>query len=113
LIRTAIAALVFAVLYGTGIRLYAYLRAGRDTHRWQVLAVAVASAMGGMGFYAAQQVRSPRPPTLLDIPAFVIMAVAAGVIPAILETTRVLQVRLLRDARVEVPQRPRLPPDNP
>jgi hypothetical protein len=67
----------------------------------------------GQAFYAAQQVKSPRPPTLLDIPAFVIMAAAAGAIPAILETTRILQVRLLRDTKVELPQEPRVPPDAP
>jgi len=112
-IRTAIAAIVFALLYGAGIRIYTYLRARRDADKWQSLAVAAASLVGGAGFYVAQQVKSPRPPALLDIPAFAIMAVAAGAIPAILETTRVLQIRLLRDAKVEVPRRPRVPPDTP
>lgn len=92
--RTTVAGLVFALLYGAGMRLYFYLRAGGDSHRWHLPVVAVAGLLGGLGFYLAQQIRSPHPPGLLDIPAFVIMAVAAASVAAILETFYVLRARL-------------------
>ena len=96
MLRTAAAGLAFALLYGIAIRLYLYLRVRRDTHRWHISAVALAASLGGLAFYAAQQIKQPHAPTWLDLVAFLIMAVAAGAIPAILETVHVLRARLLR-----------------
>jgi hypothetical protein len=103
MLRTVAAGLAFALLYGIAIRLYLYLRVRRDTHRWHIPAVALAAGLGGLAFYAAQQIKQPRVPTWLDLVALLIMAVAAGTIPAILETVHVIRARLLRQATFQVP----------
>jgi hypothetical protein len=100
LLRAAIAGLTFAALYGVAIRLYFYLRASRETHRWHLSAVAAAGLVGGAAFYVAQQIQTPHAPGVLDAAAFVIMAVAAAAVPAILETVHVVQARILLGTRV-------------
>jgi hypothetical protein len=103
MLRTIAAGLTFALFYGIAIRLYLYLRVRRDAHRWHVSAVALAASLGGLAFYAAQKIRQPHVPTWLDLVAFLIMAVAAGAIPAILESVHVIRARLLRQATFQAP----------
>jgi hypothetical protein len=104
MLRTLAAGLTFALLYGIAIRLYFYLRLRRDAHRWYVSAVALAASLGGLAFYVAQQIKTPHAPTWLDLVAFLIMAVAAGAIPMILETVHVIRARLLRQSTLQVPR---------
>ena len=104
MLRTVVAWLTFTLVYGIAIRLYLYLRVRRDSHRWHGSAVALASALGGFAFYLAQQIKQPHAPSWRDLLAFLIMAVAAGAIPAILETVHVVQARLLRQTKLEAPR---------
>lgn len=92
------AGLVFALLYGIALRLYVYMRAGRDDDRWHPRAVVVAALLGGFAFYLAGQLRSPYVPRWMDLPAFFILSVAAAAIPLILELRIVPRARTLRRA---------------
>jgi len=104
MLRNAVASLLFVLLYGAAIRVYFYLRLRRDDHAWHPWAVALAAGIGGVAFYVAQQIRQPHAPTWRDLVAFSIMAVAAGAIPAILETVQVIRARLLRKTRLQAPR---------
>ena len=103
--RTIFAGLVFAVLYGIAVRVFVLLRARRESTRWHLPAIALASTVGGIGFYIAQQVRSPHSPTWLDLPAFAIMCFAASAIPLLFELAVVIPSRLARTSSIRVPAR--------
>jgi hypothetical protein len=113
MLRTVAAALTFAFLYGIAMGLYWHLRVRRDSHRWHIPAVAIASGLGGLAFYAAQQIRDPHVPTGRDLAAFLIMAVAAGAIPAMLETVTVVRARLLRKTTLQAPPTGEVPQHRP
>jgi ribosomal protein S18 acetylase RimI-like enzyme len=99
-LATLLAGIVFVVVYGVAIRGYLLLRARRDADRWHWGAVAAAGLVGGLAFYLAQQVRMPHRPSLLDLAAFAIMAVAAAAIPTLLELRCVVAARLLARSTV-------------
>lgn len=98
-----LANVVFVVLYAIALRVYAHLRARRETHRWHLGAVAAAGAIGGAGFYLAQQLRDPYVPRWLDLPAFAILTVAAASIPLLLDAALVVRARLLRRQSLRAP----------
>jgi hypothetical protein len=101
-----LANLLFVLLYAVAIRVYLSRRAHREAHRWHFSAVAVAGAIGGAGFYLAQQLRDPYVPRWLDLPAFLILAVAAASIPLILDVSLVVRAHLLRRQTFRTPPGP-------
>jgi drug/metabolite transporter (DMT)-like permease len=101
--RTVLAGVLFAAVYGVALRWYRYLRVRRPSERWHLGAVARAALLGGAGFYAAQQVRVPHVPGWWDLAAFAIMAVAAASIPVLLEIASVVAARAARRGSLEVP----------
>lgn len=102
-IRNLLAGLLLAAIYGVALRLYLAVRLGRPAERWHWPAVAYAALLGGAAMYAAQKIRAPRAPEWLDVPAFLIMAVAAAAIPAILEVSSVATARRRRRGSITVP----------
>lgn len=112
---TVLAGLLFAVVYGVALRLYQYLRVRRASHRWSPEAVVAAASLGGAGLYAAQQLRDPHVPRWLDLPAFLIMVVAAAAIPVMFEVSSVLAARAAIRPTIAVPppRDPDGPPDRP
>lgn len=92
--RTTLATLLFGLLYGLTLRLYRRMRVARDNRRWHPGALLLAAFLGGVAFYSAQQLRAPRAPTWLDVPAFAILMIAAGTIPGLLELATVLGARM-------------------
>lgn len=103
--RTVLAGITFSILYGVAIRLYLYQRARRDADRWHAPAVILAGCLGGVAFYLSLQIKTPYVPRLLDVPAFLIMAMAAAAIPVILELRVVARARMLRNATLRTPAR--------
>ena len=104
MIRTALAGVLFAVVYGIALRLYQVLRARRASERWHGSAVAWSALLGGAAFYAAQQVRSPHVPGWLDVPAFLILAIAAAAIPLLFELVTVVAARAALRGAIAVPK---------
>jgi hypothetical protein len=101
--RTILAGITFTILYGIAVRLYVYRRVRRDADRWHVPAVMKSGLLGGLAFYLSSQIKSPYVPRLLDIPAFLILAIAATAIPVIIELKVVLQARRLKKATLQSP----------
>lgn len=104
--RTFVAGLVLALIYGAAVRVFILLRARRESSQWHWSAVGASSLLGGIGLYAAQQIRMPHPPAWRDLPAFAILCLAASSIPLLLELGVVVPARLARKASIGVPAPP-------
>lgn len=116
MIRDVAAGVVFAILYGVAVRVFVVLRAQRESARWHPRGLALSTAIGGLAFYAAQQIRMPHFPEILDLAAFAIMCLGASAIPVLFELGVVLPARWASRTsfRAPQPQPPHQgPPPNP
>ena len=97
----AFAGFVFAALYAVAVRGYLHARALRDADRWHWGAVCSSGLLGGVAFYVSLHLRNPQTPSLLDLPAFLILCLAASSVPALMEVGVVVRARLLKQAEIK------------
>jgi drug/metabolite transporter (DMT)-like permease len=81
-----VARLAFVAAFGLAVGLYGRLRRRYPRKEWQWGPIVVAAVMGGLAFYLSQQIARPHVPGLIDLPAFLIMVVAAGTMFVVFET---------------------------
>ncbi|HEX7880500.1 MAG TPA: hypothetical protein VF720_13885 [Candidatus Eisenbacteria bacterium] len=80
-----IARLVFVAAFAVAVGAYGRLRRRYPRREWQWWPIVLAALVGGAAFYASQQIARPHLPGLLDLPAFLIMVVAAGTMFVVFE----------------------------
>lgn len=83
--REMIARLVFVAAFALAVGAYSRLRKRYPRREWQWWPIVLAALVGGGAFYLSQQIARPHMPGLLDLPAILIMVVAAGTMFVVFE----------------------------
>jgi hypothetical protein len=83
--RELIARLVFVAAFAVAVGAYGRLRKRYPRREWQWWPIVLSALVGGGAFYLSQQIARPHAPGLLDLPAFLIMVVAAGTMFVVFE----------------------------